>query len=117
MTTSLLLLRKPAAASDKDTFKASEEADKLRKSLREKWEKENPDWKKQDSSHPSFEILELYTPGGTEAFALAPPDSALENWVYPPDFSILEGRDPLSYDTSEGTIYIYNPREYRLERI
>lgn len=107
LTTKLLLLRKPQDD-------AVENANSLRKSLQQQWEKTNPDWKTQQIPKPDYEILELYAPAGKEAFALAPIDTSLENWIDADQFTIIDDKPP--YPISEGTIYVHNPVEFRLKK-
>lgn len=61
------------------------------------------------AKHPDVEVLELYIPGGKEAFAVAPVDSILENWV-DDNYLILDDK----IKRPSGTIYIQNPIEFRL---
>ncbi len=110
LTYRLLLLRKP-----KSSLQA--EAKKIRDAFQEKWEKENPKWKEQKLLKPDLEILELYSPDGREAFAIAPIDTALENWVDKNNFDILDQPSSEPYSTLEGTVYIQNPQEYRLQQV
>lgn len=108
LTSTLLLLRPPEPQS----YKESQEL--LQKHLDE-WEKQNPDWKEKGVLKPAFEILELYKPTGKEAFANAPVDSALENWV-DKDFIVLDSEVKQPYHSNEGVIFINNPREYRIAK-
>lgn len=107
LTSRLLLLRKP---KDKSDLVAKMEAQLLKN-----WEKEHPDWKEKGILRPAFNILEIYSPGGTEAFASAPYDSFLENWV-DKNFKILDEEVKHPYHASKGVIYINNPQEYRLSK-
>lgn len=105
LTSRLLLLRDPEVSK-------KEQADNLQKSLKEKWEKENPDTKA-EKSRPLYDILELYIPEGSEAFSVAPSDTILENWV-DSSFTILDDDGKHSYHRDPGVIYISNPQEYRI---
>jgi cytochrome c oxidase cbb3-type subunit II len=112
LTAHLMLLRKPQSSP---AFDAAAAAEKLREES----------LKKSAQKHPKrlFEILELYEPGGQEAFAVAPTDQVVENWV-DEHFEILSSKlessaaDTPSYQAhhhaNTGVIYIPNPREYRM---
>lgn len=63
-------------------------------------------------SPPHFEILELYDPQKSEAFAVTESDGVVEPWVEK-NFTIL-GSVP--YSTMEGVIYIDNPKEYKVAK-
>lgn len=89
--TSRLLLLRPA-----------ERSDSLQKELQRGWKGTSP---------PHFEILELYDPQKKEAFAITETDGVVENWI-DRDFTILGELPP--YSTKEGTIFINNPKEYRI---
>ena len=111
LTSQLLLLRKPQKT---EAFDAVEASDKVRKDLKESWEKENPKWKEQKLERPGFTVLELYAPEGNEAFAVAPAEGSIENWAEG-NFAILEGF-PKQHDDEAGVIYINNPVEYRISK-
>lgn len=101
LTTRLLLVRK-----------AGSEADSLREELKGEWKKNHPDWKEKKTVIPVAEILELYEPQGKEAFALAPTDSILENWV---DENFVLMDDPKhKHHRYSGLIYVNNPIEYKI---
>ena len=106
LTSQLLMLREPSLAM-------SDRVQKKQKELQEAWEKENPDWKERKILKPSFEILELYTPNGEEAFSVVGTDGILEDWI-DKDYELLE-EPKHPYHRSKGVIYINNPREYRIE--
>lgn len=101
LTSKLLLVRKPG-----------QEGEAERLALQEAWKKSHPDWKEKNEAVPTGEVLELYAPGGTEAFALAPSDPILENWV-DSDYHLVDGAKN-DYHRSYGVIYINNPLEYRV---
>ncbi len=113
LTSHLLMLRSPSQAAPGAPFDPMQKAEKIQRANREKWEKENPQWKEQGLLKPDFEILELYEPGGTEAFANAPVDGIIENWV-DSEYKILDGTLQQPYHNSPGLIYINNPKEYRV---
>jgi cytochrome c oxidase cbb3-type subunit 2 len=115
LTAKLLLLRTPQK-SDNTAFNAVAAADKVRQAAKSSWESQNPDWKAKNLFHPDVEVLELYTVDSNEAFAIAPVDTALENWVDKGEFEFISKPSPEPYSTQEGTIYILNPREYRLSQ-
>jgi cytochrome c oxidase cbb3-type subunit II len=115
LTTRLLLLRRIDPSMNEGTFNAVEEAEKLRKSLQEKWEKANPNWQKEGKVRQDYEMLELYVPGGNEAFSVASVDSTLENWV-DKDYVILDKELKHPYQQHKGVIYIRNPVEYRVKK-
>jgi len=106
LTPHLLLLRHPQTNEE---FDAASAAGKMRKELQTAWEKQHPAQKVK----PSFEILELYDPKTSAAFALAPTDGAVENWVED-NFELVGGKLPSTYQNSDGVIYINNPKEYRI---
>lgn len=64
------------------------------------------------SEKPGVEMWELYAPEGSEAFAVAPVDGMIENWV-DRNFQIIDGAKQ-SYHAESGVIYIHNPKEFRL---
>lgn len=109
LTSRLLLLRKPQ--SDK-SFDAVTLADKVRGDAQTAWEKKHPMWKEEGLFKPAFDILELYEPGGAEAFAVAPSEGSLENWV-DQDYKILDENTQQSFHKDPGVIYVNNPIEYR----
>lgn len=115
LTTKLLMLRKPQPGPKGVSFNAVTEAGNVRKNLQAQWEKDNPDWQKQNIPRPDFEILELYQAHGKEVFGLASKDTILENWVDKNQFVLVDASNDQSYDISEGTIYVHNPREFRLK--
>lgn len=106
LTSRLLLLRKP---------ESNENTVQLQKTLKEEWEKANPDWKKKNQSIPRFEVLELYDPKKGEAFAAAPTDGILESWAEK-NFKILDPSEDHPYHAHQGVIYVLNPHEYRVTR-
>ena len=114
LTSQLLLLRAPEKVEGA-AFDADAVAEKVLQDSQSKWETENPKWKEQKLRKPKFEVLELYVPEGKEAFANAPTDTVLENWV-DKDYVILDESVQHSYHKSPGVIFIENPREYRIAR-
>ncbi|MCH9610116.1 MAG: hypothetical protein S4CHLAM81_02010 [Chlamydiales bacterium] len=58
------------------------------------------------------EVLELFDPKSTEAFAIVQSDGVVEPWASE-NFQI-NGTVP--YDTSEGVLYVNNPKEYRVSK-
>lgn len=112
LTSDLLLLRKPELSTDK-SFDAIAESSALREELQNKWKEENTNPK---ALRPHFIIYELYRPGGNEAFALAPSDGILESWV-DKDFILIDDTKKQEHHSEEGTIYVHNPLEYRVERL
>lgn len=100
LTAKLMMLRKPQASPQ---FNAEQAAKEIRKS----------DQVQGAASKLEFEILELYSPSSTESFAVAPIESTLENWVDEDQFIVIGESPP--YDTSNGTIYVQNPTEFRLK--
>lgn len=112
LTTRLLLLRTPQK-TEGSTFDPVAEVDKIKETNKKKWEEENPKWKEENRLRPDYQILELYSPGGKEAFANAPVDGTIENWV-DSDYKILDPSTKHLYQQSQGVIYINNPTEYRI---
>jgi cytochrome c oxidase cbb3-type subunit 2 len=110
LTSRLLMLRTPQSNPD---FDAATKAAQLRTQYQAEWEKKHPKWKEEDLLRPDFQILELYRPEGIEAFANAPVDGIIENWV-DKDFVILDKSEQSAYHHSPGVIYINNPVEYRV---
>ncbi|MBA2726608.1 MAG: cbb3-type cytochrome c oxidase subunit II, partial [Parachlamydiaceae bacterium] len=115
LTSKLLMLRKPLPSDPKQNYDADKSAEELRTALQSEWEKDHPDWKKEGLYKPDFDILELYAPEGTEAFALAPTDVSVESWM-DDHYTILDDKQQQSWHTSTGVIYVQNPREYRITR-
>lgn len=114
LTSKLLLLKVPEKKKgDEKGYDAYAQAIHLRQSLQKEWEEENPNWIEKKLSKPDFTIFELYDPQQNEAFALAPPDSILENWV-DSNFQILDEQPTQPWHKDKGVIYIYNPLEYRI---
>lgn len=110
LTSHLLLLRKPQSS---EAFDAVAAADKVRKDAQADWEKKNPKWKEEGKSKPDFELLELFAPGGTEAFAAAPSDGQLENWI-DSNYQIIDEAAQQPHHEDNGVIFVNNPQEYRL---
>lgn len=106
LTPRLMLLRKPIENSE-----PGQKAEKLRAQLQEEWRKNAQD---PSLSVPSFDILELYLPEGNEAFAIAPSDGILENWV-DANFKILDSDFSQKYHKDPGVIYVKNPQEYKIK--
>lgn len=113
LTSQLLLLRKPQNNKDFDAVGAAE---KIRSDVQSEWERAHPKWEEEKLTKPHIEILELYVPGGVEAFALAPTDGMIENWVEE-NYKILDESPKQKYHQDRGVIYINNPQEYRLASI
>lgn len=111
LTSKLMMLRKPQKGGK---FNAPTIAEKLRKALQDQWVIRNPGWEKQGLQKPAYEILELYEPGGTEAFAAAATDRIIENWV-DENFAILDDTPNQEWHKDPGVIYVNNPREYRVK--
>ena len=99
LTSRLMLLRKPEKS---EAFDAAAEAKKLADSGKEG----------ENAGKAGFEVLELYEPGEKEAFAVAPSDQAVENWV-DENFLILDETQQHPFHALQGVIYVPNPREYR----
>ncbi|CCB87615.1 MULTISPECIES: cbb3-type cytochrome c oxidase subunit II [Parachlamydia] len=112
LTSRLLLLRIPVAQSGKE-YNPVEIAQTKQIELQKAWENANPDWEKEDLPKPRYTLLELYDPGTSEAFALAPLQGILQDWV-DRDFKILDESIKQPYHQSEGVIYVHNPIEYRI---
>lgn len=113
LTSRLMLLRKPQPAPKGSDFDGVVEADVMRVDLQEQWAREHPNWKEEGLQKPAFDILELFEPIGTEAFAIAPTDRIIENWV-DQDFKIMEQPPKQPYHSDPGVIYVNNPTEYRV---
>lgn len=110
LTSRLMLLRKP---QKKTEFDAEEAASTLLTTVQSEWEKEHPKWQEEKLSKPSFDIFELYEAGLPEAFAVAPTEGLVENWV-DKDYKILDNTDEQAYHRDPGVIYVNNPIEYRV---
>lgn len=106
LTSYLLLLRPPVGS-------AVDQAKSLRKILQQEWEKEHPNWRNEALPKPDYQVLELFQPEETEAFASAPSEGILENWV-DSDFTILDEKPRHPYHRDSGVIYVFNPQEYRV---
>lgn len=103
LTSKLLLLRTP---------QDNTQADAMRKSLQEQWEKDHPRWKERGLAKPDFDILELFEPSGNEAFGYVHTDGILENWV-DKDFKILD-EPTQQFHHEPGVFYVNCPQEYRI---
>lgn len=104
LTSDLLMVRKA---------EKNPQAQKLQDELQQAWEQKNPQWKEQSLPRPKYEVMEIYPYEGNEAFALAPVDSMIENWV-DENFLILGDGPKQPYHKDPGVIYINNPIEYRV---
>lgn len=113
LTSNLLLLRKPQRSK---AFDALSVAEKLLSDSQEAWEVDHPKWKEEGLVKPGFDILELYKSEGAEAFAVAPSEGSLENWVDEGKFKILDESVKQPWHEDHGVIYVNNPTEYRLSR-
>lgn len=102
----LMLLRSPETDAKAD-------AETLRQQLQKDWVQQHPNWEQEEGLRPAFEVLELYVPQGKSAFAVAPSDEILENWV-DKDYVILDDSVKQSWHQDPGVIYVNNPREYRI---
>jgi cytochrome c oxidase cbb3-type subunit 2 len=114
LTSRLLMLRPPRSQPGSGGFDASKASEALRAELQGQWEKENPGWQEKKMQRPAFDILELYEVEGDEAFAIAPTDRIIENWV-DEDYKILEGENKQDWHSDPGVIYVNNPTEYRVK--
>lgn len=112
LTSHLLLLRKPKISS---AFDATQVAAELISKLQKEWESDHPNWREEKLSKPSFEVLELYQPEGKEAFAVAPSEGQLENWIDARQYVILDEKTAQPYHKDPGVIYVNNPLEYRVQ--
>lgn len=112
LTSRLLLLRKPQKTQ---AFDAVAAADKSRVEALVTWERKHPKWKEEGLPKPAFDILELYEPGGKDAFAVGPLEGIVENWV-DHDYKILDEKPLQGYHQDPGVVYVNNPIEYRFSR-
>jgi len=113
LTSKLMMLRKPQKT---DAFDAIAAADKLRKDFQDEAvvkEVKEASSKKQKTKKANFEIFELFVPGGSEAFAVAPSEGAVENWV-DENYRILDETVQHRFHAEPGVIYVNNPQEYRV---
>lgn len=111
LTSHLLLLRIPVA--QKGEYNPEKIADEMRAELQKGWEKEHPKWEEEGLLKPSFTLLELYEPKVPEAFAVAPLQGIIQEWVEK-DFKILDPMSDQPYHQFPGVIYVRNPIEYRI---
>lgn len=93
---------------------SNENTDKKRKDLQLEWEKENPDWEKNQLVRPDYKVYELFEHEGDEAFSLASTEGILEDWV-DKNFVILDEENKEAYHSDAGVIYIHNPVIYRIK--
>lgn len=114
LTSRLLLLRRPIK-DNQGTFDAFAAAEAKRQELQAIWEKENPRWKEEGQLKSDIDVYELYAPEGKEAFAIAPPDVSIENWV-DKDFVLLGNEQKQPWHQLSGVIYVSNPKEYRIAK-
>jgi len=103
LTSELLLLRE--APENDSSIQAFE------RKLQEEWQKAHPEANKEEKTE--FIILDLYRPKQQEAFARAPSDTVLENWV-DQNFTILDDSKQQQWHNPKGVIYVSNPVEYRI---
>jgi cytochrome c oxidase cbb3-type subunit 2 len=103
----LLLLRAP-------TEEHTQEAETLRKTLQENWEKEHPNWKERDMAKVDYTILELYDPKVKEAFSLSRVEGVLDDYV--DSHFVLLDEPSYPYQKDPGVIYVDSPAEYRIKR-
>jgi cytochrome c oxidase cbb3-type subunit 2 len=115
LTSHLLMLRPPQENVSGLGFDAIAQSKKKQTEIQGLWEKENPQWREKELIRPGIEILELFEPVGKEAFANAPVDGTIENWV-DAHFTILDDEMKQPYHKIEGVIYINNPMEYKVAR-
>lgn len=106
LTSRLLLLRIPEG-------EGLAKANALKQTLRADWEKANPDPK--GISRTDYEVLELYAPEATEAFAVAPIDSMVQDWA-DRNFVLLD-EPKADFHHNTGVIYVKNPMEYRYRKV
>lgn len=106
LTSKLLLLRIPQEPQASGSFDAKKAAAALREQLPAKQE---------GGLKIDYEILELYSPGGKEAFSIASPDMVLSDWV-DKDFKVVDDNVKQLYHQDPGVIYVKNPREYRISK-
>jgi cytochrome c oxidase cbb3-type subunit 2 len=100
LTHRLLLLRLPLVSSD---FDAPAKAENLRREV-----------KSSSGSEKNLRVLvfELYDPQVEETFTVADSDGLTENWV---KADHIEWMEPSKEMGQEGSLFIKNPRQYRLE--
>lgn len=108
LTSELLMLRIPLNGSQ-----AEQQAEKIRKQLFSEWEKTHSENSNDKVPKPVYEVLEIFAPEGNSAFAVAPPDTVLENWI-DANYTILDDTVKQPYHSDSGVIYIQNPNEYRI---
>lgn len=108
LTSELLLLRKPISNTGEGEFDGVTAAENLR--IQEKKIQKD---EQNDVNHFEFEILELFSLKGDEAFALAPSDNFLENWV-DDKYVILDNNPKQPYHSDPGVVFVTNPQEYRI---
>ena len=102
--TSRTLLLRPAK---------EERAKAVVEKMNREWEAKNPRWKEEGIFKPTMQIMELYDSEKSDAFALAPPDLIVENWI-DQNFILLDKNPEIAYQSAPGVIYVNNPVEYRL---
>lgn len=112
LTSRILLLRQPIKT---DAFDAVAAAEKLKVTAQEDWEKAHPKWREEKLSKPNIDVLELFAPGVSEAFAVAPSEGQLENWI-DSNYRIIDEQPQHDHHLTTGVIFINNPQEYRLSR-
>jgi len=99
LTSRLLLLRQPSDM---------QRADALQKTLQQEWKGQHDE----KTFLPRYEILEIFDPQQSEAFAVTETDGVMEHWIKK-SFTLL-GKVPGYAAKKEGVIYIKNPKEYRV---
>lgn len=94
-----------------DTIKLTSKLMLLKKAKPEKIQ----EWKQSHPEHKEHaEFYELYVPENEkEAFALAPSDSTIENWI-DAHFEIMDDQPKAKYHQDKGVIYVKNPKSFRI---
>lgn len=110
LTSRLLMLRPP---EKNPSFDAIALAQNLRDQLQEAWMKEHPDWQEKGDRRDEIQVLELFDVTGDSAFALAPNEEHIENWI-DENFVIIDETLHQPYHKNYGVVYVNNPQEYRL---
>lgn len=103
LTSKLLLLERPTEAK----------AEQMRKTLQDKWETDNKNWKEKGLVKPDFQILALTEHVGDEAFGYVHTDGIIESWV-DKSYKVLDEIPQQPYHQDHGVLFVNCPQEYRI---
>lgn len=106
LTSRLLLLREPEGD-------LQQVAQQRRQQLQQTWRDQHADWKEKGMNPLDYQILELYDPQKSTAFAINPSGVVVQDWV-DENFVILDDEVKQPYHQNYGVVYVQNPQEFRI---